>query len=62
MKKDIVVDWLTCPCGSHEISVNTEGDKHYLFYGDKITCLSCGRIGIIETDDCCVFESWDEDE
>lgn len=63
MKKDIVVvGWLTCPCGSNDITVNTEGDKNYLFYGDKITCNTCGRVGIIETDDCCAFESLDEEE
>lgn len=62
MKKDVTVPWLECPCGSDQISVNTNGDETYVFYGDKITCLSCGRTGTIETDDCCAFESWDEEE
>lgn len=39
MKKDIVVvGWLTCPCGSNDITVNTEGDK--IIYSTGIKSLA----------------------
>lgn len=60
--RKFIVPWLDCPCGSNLIEVESEkGDELYLYYGDKAMCLSCGREGVIETDDCCAYVDWDVD-
>lgn len=60
--KSFVVPWLDCTCGSHDIQVTSEkGDELYLYYGDKVECLACGKEGSIETDDCCAYAVWEDE-
>lgn len=60
--RKFVVPWLDCICTSHNIEVNSEkGDELYLYYGDKLKCLDCGRNGEIETDDCCAYAVWEDE-
>lgn len=60
--RSFLVPWLDCTCGSESIQVSSEkGDELYLYYGDKAKCLTCGKEGIIETDDCCAYVVWEDE-
>lgn len=60
--RKFIVPWLDCPCKSHNVQVESEkGDELYLYYGDEVKCLDCGREGSIETDDCCAYAVWEDE-
>lgn len=60
--RKFIVPWLDCPCKSNKVQVKSEkGDELYLYYGDEVKCLVCGREGSIETDDCCAYAVWEDE-
>lgn len=61
-KKKIKINWLgRCLCGSENALVTTEkGSGDFLYSGDNVLCLGCGKKGIVAVYDNVAHCDWCE--
>ena len=62
--KTLRVRWLSkCKCGARDAFVKTvKGNANSLYEDDSVECFSCGRLGVVQTNEGFATVLWETDE